>query len=229
MNENTIRNEVDCPRIPGLSELLRDPGGFVRHVCECRQYVRLISFLILLTLGGFGIFGLVTGFFVDWRVALLDMVKMIGVVVFGFALCLPSLYVFMCISGVVLSFSRIVAAGLVVTAMMGCVMVALAPVIWLFSASTACLGFFLMILLFAGSVAVGFGVLPIKRAYMSRVFSGCAGLYSWLTILVVVMLQCITLMRPMLSPIGDGATPQGKQFFIPHFFMSLVKEQNEDC
>jgi hypothetical protein len=127
----------------------------------------------------------------------------------------------MCISGVVLSFSRIVMAGLIVTAMMGCVMGALAPVVWLFSASTACLGFFLMILLFAGSVAVGFGVLPIKRAYMSGVFSGCAGLYSWLTILVVVMLQCITLMRPMLSPIGDGATPQGKQFFIQYFFKSL--------
>jgi hypothetical protein len=207
--------------MPGLSELLRDPGGFVRHVCECRQYVRLISFLILLTLGGFGIFGLVTGFFVDWRVALLDMVKMIGVVVFGFALCLPSLYVFMCISGVVLSFSRIVMAGLVVTAMMGCVMGALAPVIWLFSASTSSMGVFLLILLFAGSVAVGFGVLPIKRAYMAGVFKSCTALYSWLAILVVVMLQCITLMRPMLSPIGDEATPQGKQFFIPHFFISL--------
>ena len=106
---------------------------------------------------------------------------------------------------------------------------ALAPVVWLFSASTACLGFFLMILLFAGSVAVGFGVLPIKRACMSGVFSGCAGLYSWLAILVVVMLQCITLMRPMLSPIEDGATPQGKQFFIQYFFKSLVEEQNEDC
>lgn len=229
MTENTIRNDVDCPWMPGLSELLRDPGGFVRHVCECRQYVRLISFLILLTLGGFGIFGLVTGFFVDWRVALLDMVKMIGVVMFGFALCLPSLYVFMCISGVVLPFSRIVTVGLVVTAMMGCVMGALAPVIWLFSASTSSMGVFLMILLFAGSVAVGFGVLPIKRAYMSGVFKSCTALYSWLAILVVVMLQCITLMRPMLSPIGDGATPQGKQFFIRHFLMSLVEEQNEDC
>jgi MFS family permease len=221
MNENTIRNEVDCPRMPGLPELLRDPGGFVRHVCECRQYVRLISFLILLTLGGFGIFGLVTGFFVDWRVALLDMVKMIGVVVFGFALCLPSLYVFMCISGVVLSFSRILMAGLVVTAMMGCVMGALAPVIWLFSASTSSMGVFLMILLFAGSVAVGFGVLPIKRAYMAGVFKSCTALYSWLAILVVVMLQCITLMRPMLSPVGEDAKPQGKQFFIQHFFNSL--------
>jgi hypothetical protein len=163
----------------------------------------------------------VTGFFVDWRVALLDMVKMIGVVVFGFALCLPSLYVFMCISGVVLSFSRIVMAGLVVTAMMGCVMGALAPVIWLFSASTSSMGVFLLILLFAGSVAVGFGVLPIKRAYMAGVFKSCTALYSWLAILVVVMLQCITLMRPMLSPIGDEATPQGKQFFIQHFSKSL--------
>lgn len=229
MNENTIHNGVDCPSVPGLSEMLRDPGGFVRYVCECRQYGRLISFLILLTLGGFGIFGLVTGFFVDWRVALLDMAKMIGVVVFAFALCLPSLYVFMCISGVALSFSRIVMVGLVVTAMMGCVMGALAPVVWLFSASTSCVGFFLMLLLFVGSVAVGFGALPIKRAYMSGGGSGCAGLYSWLTILVVVMLQCITLMRPMLSPIGDRAKPQGKQFFIQHFFKSLVEEQNEDC
>lgn len=40
MNENTIRNEVDCPRVPGLAEMLRDPGGFVRYVCECRQYGR---------------------------------------------------------------------------------------------------------------------------------------------------------------------------------------------
>lgn len=43
------------------------------------------------------------------------------------------------------------------------------------------------------------------------------------------MLQCITLMRSMLSLIGDGATPQGKQFFIQHFLTSLVEEQNEDC
>ena len=221
MNENTIRNDVDCAWVPGLSEMLRDPGGFVRYVCECRQYGRLISFLILLTLGGFGIFGLVTGFFVDWRVALLDMAKMIGVVVFAFALCIPSLYVFMCISGVVLSFSRIVTVGLVITAMIGCVMGALAPVVWLFSASTSCLGFFLMFLLLAGSVAVGFGVLPIKRAFMSGVFNSCAALYSWLAILVVVMLQCITLMRPMLSPVGEDAKPQGKQFFIQHFFDAL--------
>ena len=79
----------------------------------------------------------------------------------------------------------------------------------------------IMLLLFAGLLAVGFGALPIKRAYKSGVFSSCSGLYYWLTILVVVMLQCITLMRPMLSPIGDRATPQGKQFFIQHFFKSL--------
>ena len=221
MNENTVRNEVDCAWVPGLSEMLCDPGGFVRYICECRQYGRLISFLVLLTLGGFGIFGLVMGFFVGWSVALLDMVKMIGVVMFGFALCLPSLYVFMCISGVVLSFSRTVTVGLVVTAMMGCVLGALAPIIWLFSASTSCLGFFLMFLLLAGSVAVGFGVLPICRGFASGVFKSCAGLYSWLTILVVVMLQCITLMSPMLSPIGEDSRPQGKRFYIQHFFDAM--------
>lgn len=212
---------MDCAWVPGLSEMLRDPGGFVRYVCECRQYGRLISFLGLLTLGGFGIFGLVTGYFVDWRVALLDMAKMIGAVVFGFALCLPSLYVFMCISGVVLSFSRIVTVGLVVTAMMGCVMGALAPILWLFSVSTSTVGCFLALLVLAGALAVGFGALPVRRAFTSGVFSGCAGLYSWLAILVVVILQCITLMRPMLSPVGEGARPQGKQFFMQHFFESL--------
>ena len=95
------------------------------------------------------------------------------------------------------------------------------PIIWLFSASTSCLGFFLMFLLLAGSVAVGFGVLPICRAFASGVFKSCAGLYSWLTILVVVMLQCITLMSPILSPIGEDSRPQGKRFYIQHFFDAM--------
>ena len=64
-------------------------------------------------------------------------------------------------------------------------------------------------------------MLPICRAFASGVFKGCAGLYSWLAILVVVMLQCITLMRPMLSPVGEDSMPQGKRFFIQHFFDAM--------
>ena len=43
----------------------------------------------------------------------------------------------------------------------------------------------------------------------------------WLVVFVVVALQAVTLVRPMLAPIGTPRTPEGKCFFLMHFGESV--------
>ncbi len=47
------------------------------------------------------------------------------------------------------------------------------------------------------------------------------GLNVWLVVFVVVALQTITLVRPMLAPLGTPREPNGKCFFIMHFADSV--------
>ena len=45
----------------------------------------------------------------------------------------------------------------------------------------------------------------------------------WLVVFAVVALQTVTLVRPMLAPIGTPRTPEGKCFFLMHFGEIVVR------
>ena len=46
----------------------------------------------------------------------------------------------------------------------------------------------------------------------------------WLVVFAVVALQTVTLVRPMLAPIGTPRKPEGKCFFLMHFGESIADE-----
>ena len=200
----------------GLSDLLRNPKGFLKYVCECPDEKRFVASMLAAVVVGWGLFGLSLGFFVGWQVALLDAGKMIGAAVFSYVLCMPSLYVFSSLSGMFLDIRRINAIGLSAVATMGCVMVALSPIIWLFAVSTTSVYFMVLLGLLSGVVALFFGVRPLQKVKDSNISSSSAGLYAWIGVLVFVCLQFITIMRPMLSPLGAESCPKGKCFFLRH-------------
>ena len=201
----------------GLSDLLRDPKGFLKYVCECPDEKRLVASMLAAVAAGWGLFGLSLGFFVGWQVALWDAGKMIGAVVFSYVLCMPSLYVFSSLSGMFLDIRRIIAVSLSSIATMGCVMAALSPIIWLFAVSTTSVHFIVLLGLFSGAVALFFGARPLQKVKDAKISSSSAGLYAWIGVFVFVCLQFITIMRPMLSPLGTERCPKGKCFFLRHF------------
>ncbi len=161
------------------------------------------------------LYGLGTGFFQGgWSVAL-AATKVPLIILASTVLCLPSLYVFMGLSGVDFSartFSSAVAGFAGIT---GLILLALVPVIWLFSVSTISLGFLVWLHAFVWVTALAFGrrflVLSTKAA------RGAVGL--WLVLFFFVSLQMTTYMRPVLwrTP-GKPLVASEKQSFVDHFY-----------
>ena len=223
MNEqNDNINAVNC-EAKGIAGVLGNPEGVIRQICASRRLGAQGAFLLLLALGGTALYGFGAGCFVDWQVALLDAAKMGGVVLFGYLLCLPTLYVFASIAGCRVGFAQLAQIGLVVLSGIGCILAALAPVLWLFAVSTESAALFILLAFMLVIVAVALGARTLGGAVKVQAVNTTAGLSAWFVVFLVVALQAITLVRPMLSPVGAEREPEGKCFFVSHFFRSLEK------
>jgi len=222
MNEQSDNVSSDPAEARGISGVLGDPEGYIRHLCKASRLAPQAAFLILLALGGAALYGFGAGFFVDWKVALLDAMKAGGVVLFGYLLCLPTLYVFASIAGSKVDFKRTALIGLVVLASTGCLLAALAPVLWLFAVSTAAKGFFVLFSFVLIGIAVALGARTLNSAAKAGAVKGAGGLAAWFAIFLVVVLQAVTLACPMLEPVGTDAHRDEKRFFLTHFLKSVI-------
>ena len=208
-------------KTPGLGELLRAPGEMMGFAEGKACSWRFALFLAAVTAAGCALFGFAVGSFVDLKVAALDAAKMVGIAAFSFALSFPTLYVFSTISGSKLSPTRTAVLGLVCTATFGCILAALSPILWLFAVSTESVGFMVFLACFLAWLALVFVARPITVAKGKGIVVRTIGLNVWIVVLVVVALQAVTLVRPMLAPIGSPRDPEGKCFFLMHFAKSL--------
>ncbi len=163
------------------------------------------------------LFGLAVGLFAGWSVALMDVVKAPLIAVSSLLLCFPSLYVFACVAGSPLSILQTVALGCSCLAMIGLVLVGLAPVAWLFAVSTESLPFVVMLTVVLWAIAVSFAARYVGKLKANPLFQRQGGIKVWFLILVVVTLQMATTMRPMLAKPEKGWRTSEKQFFLAHF------------
>lgn len=214
-----MNDDVKCD----IPSLLRAPGEFGELVRGTGAYTRLVAFLVLLTLLGAALFGLALGSFVNWRVACLDAFKMMIVVSFPFVLCIPTLCVFACICGCRLSFGRMLAFGLVSTATLGCLLAALAPILWLFAVSTEAVGFVICFSIVLAVVAAGFALRPIHCSVEKGLATSQIGFNVWFIIFLITALQTVTIVRPLLSVPAEQDGSRGKCFFVTHFFRSVAE------
>lgn len=216
-NENTTSAEAK-----GIAGVLGNPEGFIRQLATGTHLGAQGAFLLLLALGGTALFGFGAGFFVDWKVAFLDAAKAGGIVLFSYLLCLPTLYVFASIAGCRVGFVRLALIGLVALSGIGCILAALAPVLWLFAVSTESTSLFTLLSFALIAVAVALGARTLAGAAKARAVQGSGGLVAWFAILLIVALQAITLVRPMLAKENPPPYTQGKCFFVTHFLETLI-------
>ena len=216
MNEDPNKATPQTGNI--VSSLLKAPEAVAETIANRRQPFTTSVILLVAAAVFHAVFGLAMGLFGGWNVAIMDVAKIPLIAVCSLLLCYPSLYVFSCVGGTPLSLSQTFLLGASCLAMLGLLLVGLAPVAWLFSVSTESISFVTMLVLFIWLIAASFAVRYIGKLQAHTLFKKASGIKLWFFVLIVVTLQMVTCMRPILTaPEADGWWTGKKMFFLQHF------------
>jgi hypothetical protein len=203
-----------------IEALLRRPAAVLHHFHHHPGGGRLAGVLILASILAAGAYGVIVGSFSGglqlWAVPL----KIAGGLLLCGLICLPSLYVFACLSGSSAGFVDV--AGMVagLLALMTLLLVSFSPVAWVFSQSTESVGAMGTLHLAFWVVATYFGARFMYRGMVRLGARGEGAFYFWISLFVVVSLQMTTALRPL---VGTAPTllPVEKRFFIQHWLEQL--------
>jgi hypothetical protein len=162
------------------------------------------------------IYGVVAGTFSGGTQLWAAPVKIAMGLMISALICLPSLYIFTCLSG---SQARLVEvlgllAGLLM--LMTILLIGFAPVAWVFSQSTESLAWMGALHLMFWLVATIFGLRFLKAGFTHSNARSKAGINTWVVIFLLVAVQMTTALRPILGT-ADTFMPTQKQFFLAHW------------
>jgi hypothetical protein len=176
--------------------------------------------LLLAMLGALG-YGLVVGTFSGGAQLWAAPIKVAGGLFLAAVICLPSLCLFAGLSGSRAGLVEIAGfvAGLLL--LMTALLIGFAPVAWVFSQSTesvVAMGALHLVFWFVGTV---FGVRFLLAGFTRRDARSTDALKLWVGVLVLVMLQMTTALRPLVGT-AETFLPTEKRFFFAHW-MDCVK------
>lgn len=212
-----------------VGAMLKSQGALYRDLAAGRWMGRYLGGLAIVTVLLAAPYGAILGLSASALQAVLAAVKLPIVILGSALLCLPTFCVFNAIFGSRVSFWQSAAAVLFIATGASIILIAFAPIAWLFTVSTTEDGWrFLVVLhlIFTISAACfGIRFLRVGQAYLSdRLQQGTVfhrGLMSWwCVLLIVVAFQMAYTMRPIMTD-GPFLTGERGSFitYIGEFFM----------
>jgi len=181
---------------------------------------RLILMMLAVSVVCAAVYGVVAGTFSGGTQLWVAPVKIAGGLLVSAVICLPSLYIFGCLSG---SRARLVEvcgllAGLLM--LMTILLVGFAPVAWIFSSSTEALAGMGTLHIIFGFIAACFGINFLDKGFAQSGIKSSAGTNVWVVIFLLVALQMITSLRPIIGT-AETLLPTEKRFFLAHWSKCL--------
>jgi hypothetical protein len=216
-----------------IESLLRHPR---RLLFQLRQpgAGRLIAQMFFIAFLCAAVYGVVAGTFSGGLQLWAAPAKIACGLFISAAICLPSLYIFTCLSGAQTRLAEVcgLLAGLLM--LMTILLVGFAPVAWIFSQSTESIAWMGFLHLAFWFVATIFGARFMKHGFTHAGAKSQAGVNVWLCIFLLVALQMTTALRPIIGK-ADTFFPVEKKFFIGHWLDTMgvttrqpVKENRPD-
>ena len=200
--------------------LLRQPRRVWFQLTQAGQTRLTLAFLGIALVCALA-YGLVVGTFSGGTQLWAAPLKIAGGLLITGLICLPSLYIFACLSGAHTRLAEVCGLVTGLLALTTVLLIGFAPVAWVFSQSTESVGAMgFMHLLFA-AIAVGFGMKFLARGFEQLNARFGDGLRVWVVIFVLVLLQMTAALRPILGT-GETFFPQEKKFFVSHWTDSLT-------
>lgn len=204
-----------------IEALLRNPLDLLKVLPEKQ---RLILPLLLLAIFSAGVLGLVFGSYSAGTQLWAAPLKVGGGLLLAALICFPSLYIFSCLANSPLRLGGMAAAYLCFLALLGLLLIAFAPILWIFTQSSNSLPFvgFLALVVWLLSFLLASGLL---RKITRRGHSAWQ-VHLWLLIFLTVTLQMSTALRPLLGT-SQTFLPQEKKFFLTHWVENVEGKSEE--
>ncbi len=200
--------------VAAIEAILREPR---RVMFQLRKPAsgRLIAAMLAASVVCGLIYGLIAGTFSGGTQLWAAPIKIAGGLLISALICLPSLYIFSCLSGSQARLGEVIGlvAGLLL--LMTILLVGFAPVAWVFSQSTESVAAMGALHLAFWFIATCFGIRFLSAAFAQHTQSG-DGLKVWIVIYLLVMVQMSTALRPIIGT-ADTILPQQKKFFVSHW------------
>lgn len=195
--------------------ILRQPRRVIFQLRQAHWTRTAASFLLIATVSAL-VYGLVVGTFSGAGQLWIAPLKIAGGLLVSALICLPSLYVFSCLSGSQARLAEVCGLVLGLLALTTILLIGFAPVAWVFSQSTTSLAAMGALHLAFWAVATAFGW-RFLRAGFKHLSAQSGGVLSvWLVIFVLVCLQMTTALRPIVGTSAD-VFPTEKKFFLSHW------------
>ncbi len=177
---------------------------------------KLIAMMLLVSVACSLIYGVVVGTFSGGTQLWAAPSKIAVGLMISALICLPSLYIFTCLSG---SQARLIEicgllAGLLM--LMTILLIGFAPVAWIFSQSTESLAWMGTLHLIFWFIATIFGLRFLETGFSHSRARSHAGFHTWVIIFLLVAVQMTTALRPIIGT-AETILPTEKQFFVSHW------------
>jgi hypothetical protein len=198
-----------------IEALLKYPGRVI-HELERNWRAALAGSLLIFALAGMAAYGIVVGSFSGGAQVWIAPTKLALGTLLSMLICLPSFYIFACLSGVEAGWRTVSGVLFAAVGLSALLLIGFAPVAWIFSQSTDSVAFMAALHLIFWAIGIRFGLRLVEA--MGQLLSGSTRkhLKLWSLIFVTVCLQMATTLRPIVGR-SEHFLPTEKKFCLAHW------------
>ena len=205
--------------LSAVEAMLRQPR---RVLYQLRQpgFARVMAGLVCVIVLSALVYGIVVGTFSGGAQLWIAPLKIAGGMLVSALICLPSLYIFSCLSG---SEARLREVAGLVAGLLGLttiLLIGFAPVAWVFSQSTSSVAAMGALHLGFWIVATLFGWRFLRNGFAHLSAKSTGALHVWIWIFMLVCIQMTTALRPIIGT-SETFLPKEKKFFVNHWAETL--------
>ena len=206
-----------------IEALLKYPGRII-HELQNNWRAALSLWLLSFALLGMLAYGVVVGSFSGSQQLWIAPAKIAMGTILSILICLPSLYIFTCLSGIDAQMRTVTGVLFATVSLAALLLIGFAPIAWIFSQSTESVAFMAALHIGLWAIGIMFGLRLLEG--MAHVLGGSARnhLKFWSMIFIVVCLQMMTTLRPIVGR-SDRFLSTEKKFFLTHWGETLGMNQ----
>lgn len=215
LGDNPQEREPIPNAIVAIEAILRQPRRVMYQLRQPGAGKLMFAMLLVAVICAL-IYGVVVGTFSKGDQLWAAPVKIASGLLISALICLPSLYIFTCLSGSHARLPEIFGLMCGLLLLMTMLLIGFAPVAWLFSESTNSITWMGVLHLLFWFIATFFGLRFLENGFSHSNARSSAGLNTWIIIFILVALQMTTALRPLIGASQDFL-PKQKKFFLVHW------------